>query len=94
MTVMDKNQHTHEQSSWTLGMVQRAQAWLRGHRVAVHRMRHIETLPLGAKRSLYLVECDGDQFLIAAGDGISAPVLVKSNCGMNGLVPARQEAPR
>ncbi len=38
-------------------------------------LRHVETLSLGQKRSLYLVECDGERFLISAGnDSLSAPV--------------------
>lgn len=35
-------------------------------------LRHVETLSLGAKRSVHLVECEGQRFLVA--DGLSAPV--------------------
>lgn len=35
-------------------------------------LRHIETLSLGAKRNVHLVECEGQRFLVA--DGLSAPV--------------------
>lgn len=35
-------------------------------------LRHVETLSLGAKRSVVLIECDGQRFLIA--EGMSAPV--------------------
>lgn len=42
---------------------------------AARVLRHVETLPLGPKRFLYLVECDGERFLVAAGgEGLSAPV--------------------
>lgn len=42
-------------------------------------MRHLETLSLGRRHLLYLVECHGERFLIAAaGDSISAPVPVYS----------------
>jgi hypothetical protein len=35
-------------------------------------LRHVETLSLGAKRNIYLFECEGQQFLVS--DGLSAPV--------------------
>ena len=35
-------------------------------------LRHVETLSLGPKRSVHLVECEGQRFLVA--DGMSAPV--------------------
>lgn len=35
-------------------------------------LRHVETLSLGAKRNVYLMECDGQRFLVA--DGLSTPV--------------------
>ncbi|MEZ2345952.1 flagellar biosynthetic protein FliO [Terriglobus sp. RCC_193] len=35
-------------------------------------LRHIETLSFGTKRSVHLLECEGQRFLVA--DGLSAPV--------------------
>lgn len=35
-------------------------------------LRHIETLTFAAKRSVFLIECDGQRFLVS--DGMSAPV--------------------
>ena len=58
------------------GLGQRLATLLRGSKGSAARaLRHVETLPLGPKRSLYLVECDGERFLVAAGaEGLSAPV--------------------
>jgi hypothetical protein len=49
---------------------------LRGSKVSGKRnLHHLETLSLGPKRSVYLVECEGERFLIAAGgEHLSAPV--------------------
>jgi flagellar biogenesis protein FliO len=80
---------------WALVVMRRAQLWLRGQSVAARRMRHLETLPLGTKRSLYLVECDGSQFLVAAGgDSVSAPVLIKPANATYGVVSTQQEDAR
>lgn len=35
-------------------------------------LRHVETLSLGAKQKIHLLECEGQRFLVA--DGLSAPV--------------------
>lgn len=45
-------------------------------------LRHIESLSLGAKRTLFLVECDGQRYLVA--DGMTAPVPVVSPRVMEG----------
>jgi len=40
---------------------------------ADRRLQLVETLPLGGKRQLILVRCDGSDFLVGAGsDGVSA----------------------
>ncbi|AFL88129.1 Flagellar biosynthesis protein, FliO [Terriglobus roseus DSM 18391] len=40
-----------------------------------HSLQIRETLSLGIKRQVFLIECDGQRFLItAAGDSISSPV--------------------
>jgi hypothetical protein len=57
------------------GLGERLAALLRGAKNSgTPALRHVETLSLGPRRSLYLVECDGERFLIAAGEGLSAPV--------------------
>ncbi len=38
-------------------------------------LRHVETLALGGKRSVFLIECDGQRYLVA--DGMSAPVALE-----------------
>ena len=51
-------------------------ARLRGQSTATPRvLRHVETLSLGPKRQVFLIECDGERFLVAGGsDGLGAPV--------------------
>ena len=63
------------------GLGERLAAMLRGPRGGSPRaLRHVETLQLAPGRSLYLVECDGDRFLVAGGgDGLSAPVPLRSS---------------
>jgi len=40
---------------------------------AARRLQLVETLPLGGKRQLILICCDGNHFLVGAGsDGVSA----------------------
>lgn len=58
------------------GLGERLAALLRGSRPGTTRaLRHVETLALGPRRSLYLVECDGQRFLVAGGgESLSAPV--------------------
>lgn len=45
---------------------------LAAKRVPQKSLRHVETLSLGAKQKIHLLECDGQRFLVA--DGLSAPV--------------------
>ena len=57
-------------------------------------LRHLETLALGHKRSVYLVECDGERFLIAAGgEGLSTPVPLTQKFSMRD-VNVVEERPR
>ncbi len=49
--------------------------WLQTHVKPARLLRHVETLPLGPRQSLYLIECGGNRFLVAAGaNNLSAPV--------------------
>lgn len=41
--------------------------WPRRHEVQRRRLQLIETLPLGGKRNLMLVCCDGEHFLVGGG---------------------------
>ena len=65
-------------SSWTGVITDRLSRLLRGAaRPQTRTLRQVEALHLGPKRTLYLVECDGQRFLLAAGgDNVSAPVPV------------------
>ncbi len=58
------------------GLGERLASLLRSsNRMETRALRHVETLALGPKHSIYLVECDGERFLVAAGaEGLSAPV--------------------
>jgi flagellar biogenesis protein FliO len=48
---------------------------LRGRLATTQSLKHLETLSLGMKRQLLLVECDGKRFLISSvGEYMSAPV--------------------
>lgn len=42
-------------------------AWLGGPHVKARRLRVVETLPLGAKKQLLLVTCDGEKYLVGTG---------------------------
>ena len=54
-------------------LIQRLAALLRGTATSERALRCVETLHLGPKRTLFLVECDGKRFLAGGGsDGISA----------------------
>jgi flagellar biogenesis protein FliO len=61
---------------WVARLATQITTWLRGQaRTTPRSLRHVETLSLGPKRSLFLVECDGERFLVSAGgDALSAPV--------------------
>ena len=52
-------------AGWLLGMMGRLT--LPAKRQARQHMRVVETLPMGPKRHLYLVSCDGERFLVGGG---------------------------
>lgn len=57
-------------------------------------LKQVESLQLGPKRAVYLVECDGMRFLIAAGgDSMSAPVPLTQHVTMRDN-PAEKEPPQ
>ena len=57
-------------------------AWRRSAEPKARALMHVESLGLGPRRALHLVECDGERFLIAAGDGLSAPVALTQSFRM------------
>lgn len=63
---------TSPQTGLEGGMLSRLRVLLRGVTQQRERsLRCVETLQLGPRRTLYLVECDGQRFLAGAGnDGI------------------------
>lgn len=61
---------------FVMGLLQRGRTGLRAGRVE-KRMKLVETLSLGGKRQLMLVECDGQKYLVGAGvDGAQTIVAV------------------
>lgn|GEM_PF-5387251 len=74
---------TEPKQGWLQSLVQK----LAGRISAVRRspvrrtLRHVETLSLGQKRTIYLIECDGNRFLVT--DGMSAPVAVSAKSSMH-----------
>lgn len=55
-----------------LAWVQRVMRRVSGQQSQKKSLRHVETLSFGTKRAVFLIECDGQRFLVA--DGMSAPV--------------------
>ena len=56
-------------------------------RQARRHMRVVETLPMGPKRNLYLVSCDGERFLVGTGqESVQTIVRVRPESASLGLV--------
>lgn len=54
------------------GLLGRVFAWLRGGMAAEKKLRVIETVPLGEKRMVAIVEAEGQRFLVGCGsNGVS-----------------------
>ncbi len=75
--------------------LERLTAMLRGvTKPQARSLRCVETLQLGPKRSLYLVECEGQRFLVGAGsDGLSAPVPLNQHATRSGNFPLGDATP-
>ncbi len=72
-------------AGWLLAMVGRLTRPER--RAARKHMRVVETLPMGPKRHLYLVSCDGERFLVGGGtDSVQTIVRVRPDSAGLGLV--------
>lgn len=41
--------------------------WSGGNKLVTRRMKVLETLPIGGKKQLMLVSCDGEKYLVATG---------------------------
>jgi flagellar biogenesis protein FliO len=53
--------NTNERDGWIWSL------WSQMRQKHPRRMRVVETLPLGGKRSLFLVECEGKTFFVGCG---------------------------
>jgi flagellar biogenesis protein FliO len=53
--------HSNEKEGWVWSL------WAQMRQKSQRRMRVVETLPLGGKRSLFLVECEGKTFFVGCG---------------------------
>lgn len=59
------SRNAHGLAGHLLGMIRGVRS--RGRAAATQQMHLVETLPLGGKRQLMLVECAGERFLIGGG---------------------------
>jgi flagellar biogenesis protein FliO len=74
---MDMDKRVVMPGSLAAGVIRVFRSLLNERVEPVRLMRLVETLPLGPKRWIHLVECDGQSFLVAAGaDNMSAPVSI------------------
>ncbi len=55
----------HRAMEWLVDLA--GGAWMSSTRVKARRLKVIETLPLGAKKQLLLVSCDGESYLVGTG---------------------------
>ena len=65
----------HGFAGWLLGLLR---GWQGTRSAQQKRLTLIETLPLGEKRQLMLVACDGERFLVG-GDPESVQTIVRLN---------------
>jgi flagellar biogenesis protein FliO len=66
-----------------------------GRARGVRRLELIETLPLGGKRQLMLVLCDGLRVLVGAdGDGVHSIAEIKGHAAMGCAICGGNEGPR
>lgn len=65
-----------QESEAQRGLLSRAFAWLRGGTAPEKQLRVLETVPLGEKRTVAIIEAEGHRFLVG--------------CGANGVALLRQ----
>ena len=76
-------------AGWVLGQLR----GLRSRR-EIHRkqLRLVETLPLGGKRQLMLVTCDGESFLVGGGmDSVETIVRLRTELSPGVMTPGLDE---
>ncbi len=64
---------------WTQRISVIVQRALRVPAANTRRMKRVETLTLGPRKAVHLIECDGHRFLLA--DGLSTPVVLPIDQG-------------
>ncbi len=69
--------HASQAASPSYSLADRVQGWLRMRAPREQRLRLVETLALGPRRSVAMIECDGQRFLAGLGsDGVTTIVPV------------------
>lgn len=70
-------------AGWLLGLLRTGKGELRSQQ---RQMRLIETLPLGGKKQLMLVECGGVSFLVGGGlESVQTIVPLQDLCSQNAV---------
>jgi flagellar biogenesis protein FliO len=68
-------------SGWVLGALG---GWRGQREMQRKQLRLVETLPLGGKRQLMLVSCDGESFLVGGGmDSVETIVRLKAEVSLD-----------
>jgi flagellar biogenesis protein FliO len=75
-------------ASWLLSMWSRRTMFAGSARAKPRKhMRVVETLPIGPKRNLFLISCDGERFLVGSGpDSVQTIVRVRAESAGLALV--------
>ena len=80
-------------AGWILGLVREGLFAKRQKRPSRKHMRVVETLPMGPKRHLYLVSCDGERFLVGGGaESVQTIVRVRPESAGLGLVRGGEQS--
>lgn len=75
---------SHGLAAWLVSTVRRLKE--PAGRTARKHMRVVETLPIGVKKQLLLVSCDGERFLVATGaDSVGTITRVRPESGVAGV---------
>ncbi len=79
---------------WLLALVKATPLFAGTRTRAIRKhMRVVEALPMGPKRHLYLVSCDGERFLVGAGaDCVQTIVRVRPESAGLALVQGGEDA--
>ncbi len=84
----------HGLAGWLVGLVKGSSLFTKArNRGERKHMRVVESLPMGPKRHLYLVSCDGERFLVGGGlDSVQSIVRVRPETTSLGLVRGGEDA--